>query len=44
MTDPDDDDDITTPVGKQLAYAIARVPTTEENDETQYTYADLVTY
>jgi transposase InsO family protein len=42
-TDPDDDDDVTTPAGKRLAYAIARVPTMEENDETQYTYADLVT-
>jgi transposase InsO family protein len=42
-SDPDDDDDVTGPIGKRLSYFIARILTTEEDDKTEYTYADLVT-
>ena len=40
-TDPDDDVDPTE--GKQLAYFLARIQTTEEDDDTQYSYNNLVT-
>ena len=40
--DPDDDDDVSGPLGKVLSYYIARILTLEEDDETQYSYANLV--
>jgi hypothetical protein len=42
-TDPDDDDDVSVPTGKKLSYFVARIKTTEEDDDTQYTYNNLVT-
>ena len=42
-SDPDDDDDITVPIGKRLAYFVARITTTEEDDDTEYTLSSLVT-
>ena len=41
-TDPDDDDDLTVPIGKRLAYCLNRVPTAEENDSTEYSYNSLI--
>jgi len=32
-TDADDDDDVTVPLGKQMAYYVANIPTTEEVDD-----------
>ena len=40
--DPEEDDDVTVPTGKKLAYFVANILTLEEDDETQYTYANLV--
>jgi hypothetical protein len=42
-SNPDDNDDVTSPIGKRLSYFIARILTTEEDDKTEYTYADFVT-
>jgi hypothetical protein len=42
-TDPDDDDDITVPDGKRLSYFVATIKTTEDDDDTHYTYSNLVT-
>ena len=36
-TDPDDDDDVTVPLGKWSAYCISGVPTAEEDEEATYT-------
>jgi hypothetical protein len=41
--DPDDTNDVTIPSGKKLSYFMARINTPEEDDDTVYTYADLVT-
>ena len=42
-TDSDDDDDVTVPLGKQMAYYVANITTAEEVDDTEYSYDTLVT-
>jgi hypothetical protein len=42
-TDPDDDDDVTVPLGKRLSYFMAYITTAREDDETEYNYNNLVT-